>query len=91
MIKRDILGFLVLLVVAPHGSPQDSLPACDFLSSINSLPVSLSEFYVHANISYMNSATLGPMPRSVVKFSVSLWEDLEQDPLNNYPGEAVKS
>lgn len=82
---QGFLCFLVLVVVLHFGSPQDSLPACDALSTINSLPVPMSEFYVHANVSYMNSATLGPMPRAALACAVSLWENFEQDPLDNYP------
>ena len=77
--------FIVLFVVLSLASPQEFLPACDVVSTIKSLPVSLAEFYVKANISYMNSATLGPMPRSALKCSVSVWEDFEQDPLDKYP------
>lgn len=67
-------------------SPE-SLPDCQTINDLvnKSLPVDIDLFYVKPGISYMNTATLGPMPRAALKCAVDVWESFETDPVNMYP------
>jgi selenocysteine lyase/cysteine desulfurase len=63
-----------------------TLPECEEISQLPAvLPAPISQFYVPKNVSYMNTATLGPMPRAALKCAVSVWEGFESDPVNMYP------
>lgn len=65
----------------------DSLPACEAMDMLanSTLPASKDLFYIKRNISYMNTATLGPMPRPALQCAVGVWEEFEADPVNMYP------
>ena len=80
-----LLLLVTLAAVAAAGTPDEFPPCVALDSAETSLPVPLSRFYVNANVSYMNSATLGPMPRAALRCAVTVWEDLESDPLEKYP------
>ena len=43
------------------------------------LPAPISDFYLEQSTSYLNCATLGPTPKSVLAAAVKEWEWLEQD------------
>ena len=65
-----------------------SFPACPGISNIPinaPLPAAADFFYVPLNVSYMNTATLGPMPRPALSCAVRAWEEFESDPVNLYP------
>ena len=67
-------------------NPPNTLPPCAALSNVpEQLPVSRGHFYVKRNVSYMNTATLGPMPREALRCAVDVWEAFEADPVDMYP------
>jgi selenocysteine lyase/cysteine desulfurase len=55
-------------------------------SSSSSLPAPRGDFFLPPSLTYLNCATLGPTPRSVIKQVTAEWEALAADPLNGYFG-----
>jgi len=51
-----------------------------------SLPAPREDFFVPANLSYHNVATLGLCPRTVVAAATAGWEAMEADPAQRYFG-----
>ena len=87
MARKEFQVARALSILSLAGAaPPDTLLPCDGLPPEgSSLPADRTLFYVAQNVSYMNAATLGPMPRPALSCSVNMWESFEGDPLNMYP------
>jgi isopenicillin-N epimerase len=68
---------LATYLAAPH-SAAGHLPG--------DLPAPTEDFFLPADVAYLNCATLGPTPRCVLDAVVADWQWLESDPLNHYFG-----
>lgn len=82
-----LLLFLHLSSCTADDSSPQALPPCPAIDKLPSpvLPAPRDLFYVKHNVSYMNTATLGPMPRPALKCAVQVWETFETDPVDMYP------
>jgi len=80
------VSLLLCLGLSTSQSPND-FPICVNISNLvgSPLPAARDLFYVSRNISYMNTGTLGPMPKPALECAVEAWKYLEGDPVNRYP------
>jgi selenocysteine lyase/cysteine desulfurase len=67
-------------------SGQKQLRAAGARGDTLRLPAPIGDFFIPADVAYLNCATLGPTPRHVLDSVVAEWQWLEADPLNHYFG-----